>query len=216
MTLLTRETVAFLTGLRANNDRTWFAAHEADYRAHLKIAGEAFAAALAEVLEAMTKEVHRYRIFRIHRDLRFSKDKTPYNAHLHISLSPDGGCSEGGPAWMFALEPDRLTLGAGIFKFSKAQLATWRRRVAAGEGEAVARMLGGLEAPSIRIPEAELKRVPAPFASDHPHAPLLRRTGLTAWIDSGGTDAALGADGPAYCARELLRLRGLFDLLRGL
>jgi len=216
MTLLTRETIGFLAALRANNDRTWFAAHDADYRAHLKIAGEAFAAALAEALEAMTAEVHRYRIFRIHRDLRFAKDKTPYNAHLHISLSPDGGCSEGGPAWMFGLEPDRLTLGAGIFKFTRAQLAAWRARIAAGEGEAVARMLDGLETSGVRIPDPELKRVPAPYATDHRHAPLLRRTGLTAWIDGSDTDAALGADGPAYCARELLRLRELFDLLRSL
>jgi uncharacterized protein (TIGR02453 family) len=216
MTLLTRDTVEFLAGLRANNDRGWFEAHRADYQAFVKHPGEAFAGALADGLEAMTSEAHRYRIFRIHRDVRFSKDKTPYNAHLHISLSPGAGCSEGVPAWMFGIEPDRLTLGAGIFTFAAAQLEAWRSRVAACEGEEIARMLDGLEAAGVRIGEPELKRVPAPYPSDHPHASLLRRKGLTAWTDSADTGAALGADGPARCVRQLIRLRGLFDLLRGL
>jgi uncharacterized protein (TIGR02453 family) len=216
MTLLTRDTIGFLAGLRANNDRGWFKAHNADYRAYVKHAGEDFARALADALEAATSEAHQYRIFRIHRDVRFSKDKTPYNAQLHISLSPGGGCSVGGPAWMFGLEPDRLTLGAGIFTFAAAQLGAWRMRIAADEGEGIAEMLDGLEAAGVHIGKPELKRVPAPYAPDHRHAPLLRRKGLTGWIDTPDADVALGLDGPTRCARELIGLRGLFDLLRGL
>lgn len=216
MTLLTRDTIAFLAGLRANNDRTWFEAHKDQYQAHVKHAGDAFASALAHSLEAATSEAHQYRVFRIHRDVRFSKDKTPYNAHLHISLSPGGGCSEGGPSWMFGLDADRLTLGAGIFTFTPAQLQAWRMQAAAGEGEATARMLAGLEAAGVRIGEPELKRVPAPYAPDHPQAPLLRRKGLTAWIDGPDTETALGIHGPERCARELVRLREFFGLLRDL
>jgi sugar phosphate isomerase/epimerase len=112
MTFLSRDTIDFLGRLRVNNDRQWFEAHRTDYDAHVKRPGEAFASALAGQLEAATGEPHDCRIFRIHRDVRFSKDKTPYNAHLHISFSPDGGCKEGGPAWMFGLDPDGLTLAA--------------------------------------------------------------------------------------------------------
>ncbi len=114
MTLLSRDTTRFLTQLRANNDRQWFEAHKADYEVHVKLPGEAFARALANELEAAMGAPHEYRIFRVHRDVRFSKDKTPYNAHLHISFSPDGGCKEGGPAWMFGLDPDGLTLARGF------------------------------------------------------------------------------------------------------
>jgi uncharacterized protein (TIGR02453 family) len=216
MTLLSRDTVAFLTGLHANNDRTWFEAHKDSYQSHVKLAGVEFASALADALEAMTSEAHQYRIFRIHRDVRFSKDQTPYNAHLHISLSPGGSCSEGGPVWMFGLEPDRLTLGVGIFTFTAVQLEAWRTRIAGRAGTEVAQMLYSLQAAGVRMGEPKLKRVPAPYASDHPQAPLLRQKGLTAWIDSFDTDLALGADGPIRCAQELIRLRGLFDLLRGL
>ena len=112
---LSPATTAFLGALRENNDRAWFTAHKGDYVAHLKCPAEQFASALAGELAEQSGTPHEYRIFRIHRDVRFAKDKTPYNAHLHISLSPDGGCREGGPAWMFGLDPDGLTLGAGIF-----------------------------------------------------------------------------------------------------
>lgn len=117
---------------------------------------------------------------------------------------------------MFALEPDQLILGAGIFTFAAGQLEAWRTRIAADEGEGIARMVAGLQAAGVRTGEPELKRVPAPYASDHPCASLLRRKGLTAWTDNADTDAALGVDGPVRCARELIKLRGLFDLLRGL
>ena len=110
---LSPATVEFLAALRSHNDRDWFAAHKADYEDHLKYPAEQFAAALASELAAATGKPHDYRIFRIHRDVRFAKDKTPYSAHLHISLSPEGGCREGGPVWMFGLDPDGLNLGAG-------------------------------------------------------------------------------------------------------
>lgn len=112
MAWLSPETVEFLVALRANNNRAWFAAHKAGYEAHHKHPGEQFAAALAGELARLTGKLHDYRVFRVHRDVRFTKDKSPYNAHLHISLSPDGSCREGGPVWMFGLDPDGLALGA--------------------------------------------------------------------------------------------------------
>ena len=213
MTLLSAETVRFLCRLQANNDRQWFEANRTDYEAHLERPGQAFASALAYELEEATGEPHAYRMFKIHRDVRFSKDKTPYNAHLHFSFSPDGGCKNGGPAWMFGLDSDRLTLGAGIFAFEKAKLDAWRAHVDGDGGQEAGWLLDRLEADGVRISEAELKRVPAPYSPAHPRAALLRRKGLTAWIDYTETGAALGADGPANCAQQLLRFHDLFRLL---
>lgn len=216
MMLLSRDTTRFLGRLRANNDRQWFEAHRDDYEAHVKRPGEAFARALASELQAATGEPHEYRIFRVHRDVRFSKDKTPYNAHLHISFSPDGGCNEGGPAWMFGLDPDGLTLGAGIIALSASRLDIWRALVAAPEGASVAALIDRLRAEEVRVGEPELKRVPAPYPPDHPRADLLRRKGLTAWIDGLRSDTAFADAGPSNCALALLRLRELFAVLREL
>lgn len=216
MSFLSSGTTDFLGALQANNDRRWFEAHKADYQTYLKRPGEAFAEALASALEAKTGEAHAWRIFRIHRDIRFSKDKTPYNTHLRISLSPDGDCAEGGPVWMFGLDPDRLTLGAGVFELTKARLEAWRTRADGTDGEAIAQLFSRLVQDGVRLSEPELKRVPAPYAQDHPRGELLRHKGLTAWIDCPDSRLAFGDAGPANCVAELLRLRPFVALLRKL
>ncbi len=210
---LSPATTAFLGALRENNDRAWFTAHKGDYVAHLKCPAEQFASALAGELAEQSGTPHEYRIFRIHRDVRFAKDKTPYNAHLHISLSPDGGCREGGPAWMFGLDPDGLTLGAGIFVFSPAQLTQWREWCTSAESAAIEVLLSELINAGARLSEPELKRVPAPWSADHPSEAQLRRKGLSAWLDQRDPAIAFGADGPVHCAAELLKLLPLFERL---
>jgi uncharacterized protein (TIGR02453 family) len=216
MTLLSRDTIDFLTALRIHNDRQWFDTRRADYEAHLKLAGARFADAVNTRLADATGEAHEFRIFRIHRDIRFSNDKTPYNAHLRMSFSPGGSCRSGGPTWMIGLDPDGLTIGAGIFSFSGPQQESWRESVAGAGGETIAALLYRLENSGVRIGEPELKRVPAPYPSDHVRAGLLRHKGMTAWIDVPDTAVALGADGPANCVAELLRLRELTLVLRSL
>lgn len=213
MTMLSAETAGFLGRLRANNDRQWFEANKGDYEACVKRPGEAFAHALSDALEAAIAQSHDFRIFRIHRDVRFARDKTPYNAHLHISLSPSGSCKEGGPVWMFGLDPDGVTLGAGAFAFSPGQLANWRTLVAGAEGNNIARLLASLEVGGVRINTPELKRVPAPHAGDHIQGTLLRRKGLTAWIDNLDPEIAFGTEGPNQCTRRLLELRPIMELI---
>ncbi len=213
LTWLSPATTAFLGTLRENNDRAWFTAHKADYEAHLKYPAEQFASALAGELADQSGTPHACRIFRIHRDVRFAKDKTPYNAHLHISLSPDGGCREGGPAWMFGLDPDGLTLGAGMFVFSPTQLAQWREWCDGEEGGEIEALLASLKNIGARLSDPELKRVPTPWSADHASEAPLRRKGLTAWLDQRDPAVAFGVEGPARCATELMKLRSLFDRL---
>ena len=214
MTLLGPEALAFLDALAANNERAWFAANRKTYERDFKQPARRFADALALEMEAATGLAHKPRIFRINRDLRFAKDKTPYNTHLHISVTPvDGG--EAVPAWMFGLERDRLVLGVGTFAFPGKALDRWREAVDGPAGEALAADLDRLLASGARMEDPELKRVPAPYSREHPRAELLRRKGLAIWLDYEDQALAFGEDGPARCARELLRLRGVFEWLRG-
>lgn len=83
----------FLAGLAANNDKTWFTAHRAAYDDGLKPAMGALIGALNEAFagrglpfEGQAKK----NIFRIHRDVRFSKDKRPYKTHISASLTREG------------------------------------------------------------------------------------------------------------------------------
>ncbi|MGA0601331.1 DUF2461 domain-containing protein [Caulobacter sp. KR2-114] len=83
----------FLTGLAANNDKVWFTAHRAAYDDGLKPAMGALIAALNSAFAARGLPFEgeaRKNIFRIHRDVRFSKDKRPYKTHVSASLTREG------------------------------------------------------------------------------------------------------------------------------
>ena len=175
------ETLAFLRGLQADNTRESFAANKAVYETAFRAPAAAFSTQMAAALSKMTGTEHTAKVFRIHRDLRFSKDKTPYNTHLHIGFTAEGGL--GGLGWFFGVNPDQLSFGVGVLGFGKSELETYRQRVASAEGEDLRHILKSLAAQGGRIGEPELKRVPGGFAADHPQADLLRRKGLAAWID---------------------------------
>lgn len=206
------ETAAFLNGLKANNNRQWFAANKPLYERSVKRPAEQFCAAVADGLQALTGTTHRSKIFRIHRDLRFSRDKTPYNAHLHISFIPEGE-SLSPPCWFFGLDPDRLTLGAGLFAFDKPSLEAFRRRVAGKDGSALAERLRSLERDGIRLGKPELKRLPAGYPPDHPRADLLRRKSLAVWQDLGDGHAATSPQIVKTCLASFARLKPVYDWL---
>lgn len=180
-----RDAMPFLAALRDNNDRDWFAAHKATYEEAIRQPGEALVEALAPRLSAITGQPMSGKLFRVHRDVRFSKDKRPYNTHLHIAFLPASGAGPmaHGSGFYLGLEPDRLVLGAGSFEFGK-MLDAYRTEAADGQaGAALSEILSGLSRDGYRLGDPELKRVPAPYLADHPRAELLRRKSVTAWRD---------------------------------
>lgn len=207
------ETLAFLRDLAANNTREWFTDHKGAYERALKAPAEAFAAAMAGRLRDMTGETHRAKIFRIHRDVRFSHDKTPYNAHLHISFTPAEVTGEG-PAWLFGVEPGELALGVGIFAFEPEALDRYRRRVLGTDGGVLLDLMAELRGAGVRFSEPELKRVPSGYAADADRGELLRYKGLAGWIDSAAPETISDAGLVERCAAAFATLRPLFDWLR--
>jgi uncharacterized protein (TIGR02453 family) len=88
----TPATFKFLRALARNNDKEWFAAHKADYEAHVKAPSLAFIAALAEPLKKISPQLVANpkaiggSLFRIYRDTRFSGDKSPYKTHIGLNF----------------------------------------------------------------------------------------------------------------------------------
>lgn len=180
------EARTFLCELRENNAREWFNARKERYEAVIRRPSEAFCQRLLPELEAITGQTMRARSFRIHRDVRFSKDKTPYHTHLHLGFYPADADEEHacGGGFFFGIETDRLVLGAGTLAFREAVLTTYRTLAAdPEEGARLAGLLSYLTREGFRLGEIELKRTPPPFSQDHPHAELLRRKSLTALRD---------------------------------
>ena len=202
------ETVPFLKALKANNDRSWFADNKGLYEEALKKPAAQFCSIASDELERLTGVAHSARVYRIHRDVRFSKDKTPYNAHLHISFFAKGRQV---PAFLFGLEPDRLVLGAGAMGFDKEGLDTYRARAADDDG--LAAILAALESDGVRLSEPELKRVPSGWPKDHPNAVNLRRKTLTAWLPEEPPETVTAPGIAKRCAESFARLQPLFDWL---
>ncbi|OAN69231.1 hypothetical protein A8B78_05140 [Jannaschia sp. EhC01] len=186
-TLITRAN-AFFTDLRADNTKAFYEAHKALYNAEIKKPAELLADLMAEDLAKATGKAHKPKVFRIHRDVRFSKDKTPYNTHLHLMWQRPSL----GPAWFFGASPEYVILGMGIMGLEKDSLSTYRNMVDR-DGDDLTDAMAASGAQLSDWGPAPLKRVPKPFDQDHPHADLLKRKSfaLTADLPEGWQDKGL-------------------------
>jgi len=213
--MLGPDTVSFLTDLAANNNRDWFKGNEARYKQDFKLAADVFGQGLAAELGEATNTDLTYKVFRIHRDVRFSKDKTPYNTHLRVFAAVPGAAPDY-PKWMAGLEQDRLVVGVGSFGFAKETLVRYRDMIDGAGGDELAEILSAQMAGGVRLGAPDLKRVPKPYDADHRHGDLLRCKGLTAWIDHKDHAIALGDNGPQQVAASLLNLRPIYNWLAAL
>lgn len=176
----------FLSDLKQNNNRDWFLAHKTDYDARLKAPALALLDTLSAFLEKQTGTTPQTKLFRPNRDIRFSKDKTPYHTHLHMlwNTPPVG--------WFLGIAPDYVSIGAGVMGFDKGTLSNWRNAVDGPKGIEISSLLDTLSRKGARFSEPELKRVPPPFDKAHAHGDLLQHKSLTVWFDLSEADVKKG------------------------
>lgn len=167
------EAITFLADLAANNDRAWFTPRKPEYERLLKEPLEALCVALAERFAArglpLTADPVRSP-FRIYRDVRFAKDKSPYKTAASARFMAPGG----GPGAYFHLEPGEIMAGGGLWRPEPAVLASWRR-LADTDAASIRAAIGdpGFRAAYGELYGDRLTRVPSGFAKDHPAADLL-------------------------------------------
>jgi uncharacterized protein (TIGR02453 family) len=167
------EAITFLADLAANNDRAWFTPRKAEYERLLKVPLESLCVALAGRFEArglpLTADPARSP-FRIYRDVRFAKDKSPYKTAASARFMAAGG----GPGAYFHLEPGEIYAGGGMWRPEPAVLASWRRLVDTEPGTIRAAITHpGFVAAYGELSGDRLTRVPSGFAKDHPDRDLL-------------------------------------------
>jgi uncharacterized protein (TIGR02453 family) len=182
------EAIQFLADLAANNDRAWFQPRKADFERLLKEPLAALIAALAERFEArgipLLADPARSP-FRIYRDTRFSKDKSPYKTNVGASfpwIAPEASAGgtltaqeRHGPGGYFHLEPGEIFVGGGMWHAEKGPLDAFRRAVV----DERARVHAALEEPGFvaafgDVHGDQLKRVAPGFAADDPDADWLK------------------------------------------
>ncbi|MFL4468686.1 TIGR02453 family protein [Tateyamaria armeniaca] len=194
------EACAFFTQLDANNSKDWFNPRKDHYKEAIAAPAGFFADLMAEDLARLTGKAHAPKVFRIYRDVRFSKDKTPLNTHLHVMWSP-ADKDVLAPSWFWGLSPDYFILGMGVMGLQGESLTRYRAFVDSwGDGlqEALDDAAADLGATLSDWGPAPLKKVPKPYDADHPHADLLKRKALAVsapipenWRDTGVVKATL-------------------------
>ncbi len=205
--------IIFLQELLENNSRPWFAQNRARYKEALEAPAKLFLNEMEQELMRCFGGAFTGKIFRLHRDLRFSKDKTPYNSHLRMAFFPDGH-ARAGQGFYFSLEPEGFVLGGGAMGFSPSGLERFRHQLLdQTQGPAIDSLVSGLVQNGYRLEPSELKRVPAGFDKDHPRAALLRRKSLTLWRDFTGHQGLIGRGAVGFCMKVFQELHPLLRLL---
>ncbi|NBT32867.1 MAG: TIGR02453 family protein [Rhodobacteraceae bacterium] len=179
----------FCRGLAANNTKEWWDANKARYDSTLKAPALQLLAALAPRLQDLTGDPVGEKLFRPHRDVRFSADKRPYKEHLHMLWSVKAGGRQE-PAFFFGIGVDYVTVGAGIMGFDKPVLEDWRKFVDL-DAKRIGPMVTTLRDKGFSFWEPELKRVPAGFDPDHPLSDLMRMKGAVCSAPLGDGEGPL-------------------------
>lgn len=162
----------FFDGLHRNNSKAFF-------DAHCEIYEKAVRAPMAALLAALTRDLGsdwETKLFRINRDLRFARDKRPYNEHVAGVFMG----SRRATGFYIQMSRDGLYVGAGAYQMASDQLGRYREAVGGKAGEKLARLVTTLTKDGYEVSDPSLKRVPAGYPADHPRAELLRRTSVFA------------------------------------
>jgi uncharacterized protein (TIGR02453 family) len=167
-----RATFTWFAGLEADNSKAWFTAHRETYDTVVR--GE-----LEALLEELADELGgRVKLFRQHRDTRFSRDKSPYKTTTYgvIADRPDGEAS------LYAqLSSGGLFAGTGYYQMAADQLARFRKEIAnETSGPKLEGILADVHAAGLESWGETLKTAPRGYPRDHPRVALLRHKLLIA------------------------------------
>ncbi len=176
-----RNLFAFLRDLKAHNDREWFAANKARYETTVLEPAlgfiEDFTPYLAEISRHFTADARRSggSLFRIHRDIRFSKDKTPYKTSVGIHFRHALAANAHAPGLYLHLEPGSVFVGGGIWHPDSEAALKIREAIARDPDEWLSATREPPFAGVLELGGEQLKRAPSGFDAEHPLIEDIRR-----------------------------------------
>jgi len=177
----------FFKALADNNDKLWFEAHREDYEKYVMEPSRAFVVAMGERLRKAIPRINadpkvNRSLFKIHRDTRFSKDKTPFKTNLGLWFWEGSLPRMESSGFYLHLEGNEFMLGTGLYIFPKEYLETYRQSVIDKKhGPALAKAITDCsKIKGCEIGGNRLKRVPRGYDPDHKYAEYLLYDGLFA------------------------------------
>jgi uncharacterized protein (TIGR02453 family) len=186
----TKGALSFLKGLERNNNKQWFEAHRSEYENEVREPMRALIGDMNARFSRFAPEIGgdpKRSMFRINRDTRFSRDKSPYKTHAacwfnHRSASAKvgGEANEGSAGFYFHLQPGKSMVGAGLWMPPRPHLNKLRDAIVEDHAEfdrvirGLTKRFGGLDEE-----HGMLKRTPRGYAEDHPAAKWLKYQSFT-------------------------------------
>lgn len=171
----------FLRDLKANNDRTWFEANRDRYETYLLEPAiefiDAFAPNLRKISPAFVASTKRSggSLFRIHRDVRFSKDKSPYKTHLGIQFRHRDAKDVHAPGFYLHIEPKESFIGVGIWHPDSATLTKIRDAIVDDPRGWRKAAHGSNFTSTYQLTGDSLVRPPSGYDKEHPFIDDLKR-----------------------------------------
>ncbi|MFW9925958.1 MAG: DUF2461 domain-containing protein [Candidatus Thorarchaeota archaeon] len=182
-----KEALQFYADLKENNFRDWFNERKDHYAEYVLKPAQSFVVAFGEKLKTIsegftydTRTNGRGSIMRIYRDIRFSKNKTPYNTRLRFRFGE--GTRETGlfPGYFFGMDETGGRLLGGIYKFAKPSLDRYRKAILDdSSGKMLVKIVEEIKnLKGFEIGGEHFKQVPRGLDANHPRADLLRHDAL--------------------------------------
>ena len=184
-------TLTFLKKLSKNNNREWFEENREMFNSDFLEPAIQFVAELGETLSSVRPSIIAIpktdkSIFRIHRDVRFSKDKQPYKTNMGLYIWEGKRKKMESSGFYFHLDSKSFGAGSGIYSFSKEMLSGYRKLVSnpANGKELTSIFKKILKDKNFSLGGKNFKRVPKGFDPNYPYADFLLHDGLYLWYES--------------------------------
>lgn len=172
------DALTFLRSLKKNNNREWFEKNKERFEHSVKEPFQSFLSDAAEKLSAFDKDITidpKRNIYRIYRDIRFSKDKTPYKTWIAASFTFKDGSRKTSAGYYVHIAADEIIIGGGLWAPLPEQLKNIRDAISTHPNE-LRKILGQKDFKKLfgEIEGESLKTIPQGFEKDHPAADLIK------------------------------------------
>jgi uncharacterized protein (TIGR02453 family) len=199
------ETLYFFSTLKENNNKPWFDQNREIYDDYVIGPARSFVVAMGARLKEIAPNINadprtNKSLFRINRDIRFSKDKSPYKTHMGLVFWDGDLPRMESSVFYFHLEPDRIMLGTGIYKFTRPQLEEYRNSVVNSRyGKELGKVYKELTGKGYDFGGKNYKKTPRGFDGDHENADLLLYDGVHVGKDFNIPDEFYSKDFLEFC-----------------
>lgn len=196
-----KEVHGFLVKLSQNNSKEWFEEHRDEFEEKVKKPAEEFVVLMGAKLQDIVPDIKAIpktdkSIFRLHRDTRFSKDKSPYKTNLGILFWEGTRKKMECPGFYFHIEPGSFMLGSGTYMFSKELLKIYRDAVAdpvlGKELDTAVKKV--LKKGDYTVGGKNYKKVPRGYDPESPYAEYLLHDGFYVGYHSDNPKALFDVD----------------------